>query len=193
MTPIEYFTENHQTIREAFDQTGGQVKQAWNILQGTLPEMADAMSFNSFKAYLPAFVAGFHAAMDQVKQVEQDSLTELEKARHELNVSQAEVVKQSKDLSLVKQELNIKQGELETAKAELDRVKQELNNQGPNEIKQDGQEAPKTVDGWSVQFSGGYYRAFRKINGQVKGVYLGKRIDLEAARAKVRAKEKEIR
>ncbi len=41
---------------------------------------------------------------------------------------------------------------------------------------------------WNIVESGGYYRAFRNINGKNQGVYIGKKFTPEIAREKIKAK-----
>ncbi len=45
---------------------------------------------------------------------------------------------------------------------------------------------PKTLAGWSIQKSGGYYRAFRRVGGKIHGIHLG--VTLEGAEQKINAK-----
>ncbi len=49
-------------------------------------------------------------------------------------------------------------------------------------------EAPANIDGWNVVKSGGYFRLFRKIGGRTQGIYLGKKVDEDVARKKIRKK-----
>jgi hypothetical protein len=46
----------------------------------------------------------------------------------------------------------------------------------------------KKIGKWNVVKSGAYYRAFRRIDGELKCIYLGK--DLRGAAQKIKAKEK---
>jgi len=68
---------------------------------------------------------------------------------------------------------------------EIERLKKELAGSaapaGP---------AAKKIGEWNVVKSGGYYRAFRRIDGRLHGVYLGK--SLRGAAQKIKAKEAEI-
>jgi hypothetical protein len=50
----------------------------------------------------------------------------------------------------------------------------------------------KTIDGWNLQQSGGYWRAFRRIAGKMQSVYIGKTIDIQSARQKIAKKEKAL-
>lgn len=64
------------------------------------------------------------------------------------------------------------------------KVKHKLNNP----VKQKTVKQDFKVSGWSIQKSGGYYRAFKKIDGKLRGVYLGK--SLENAEQKIMEKMK---
>lgn len=46
------------------------------------------------------------------------------------------------------------------------------------------------IVGWNVQESLGYYRAFRKVGGKMKAVYLGKNLD--GAEQKIMAKQEQL-
>jgi len=57
----------------------------------------------------------------------------------------------------------------------------------------DKPEWPK-IEGWKVQRSpDGYFRAHRRIGAKMVSCYLGKRLDLEASRKKLLAKEAAVR
>jgi hypothetical protein len=45
----------------------------------------------------------------------------------------------------------------------------------------------KNIAGWTVAKSGGYFRAFKKMGGKMKAVYLGKSLD--GAEQKIMAKQ----
>ena len=141
-------------------------------------------------------------------QVETISL-ELKMKKQEKNklIEELSLVKQKKT-KMIKDELNrIKQIEinanatkqenavLKEKLLKMDRIKKELNKE-LNKVKQEllvkqkdkQQETSKgiNIDGWSVQKSGGYYRMFKKINGKVHGIYLGKYLDQEKARKRIK-------
>ena len=81
--------------------------------------------------------------------------------------------------------------ELTSTKQELDKVTQERDNlqnmynqlynndrldkviQNPDDL----QKLDKNIQGWSIQFSKGYYRGFRKFGRKLVSVYLGKNLD----------------
>ena len=74
--------------------------------------------------------------------------------------------------------------QLKAVKQESDQLKEEL-------AKYEKPSKGMRVGKWTVHKSGGYYRAFRKKNGRMFGVYLGKKLDRKAARDKIKAKIKE--
>ena len=47
------------------------------------------------------------------------------------------------------------------------------------------QNAPKQIKGWGVQLKGKYYRLFKKINGKVKWIHVGRTWDSELAESKI--------
>ena len=52
---------------------------------------------------------------------------------------------------------------------------------------------PRRLAGWSInQHALGYWRAFRKVEGKSRCVYLGTKLDLETAREKLHAKNAEL-
>lgn len=54
-------------------------------------------------------------------------------------------------------------------------------------------EGPKRIRGWSIQLSGGYYRAHRKMEGKLRSVHIGKTLDVKKATKKIKAKEQEFK
>jgi len=70
------------------------------------------------------------------------------------------------------------------------RIKQiESNEQAIKQIKQTvKQKGLNNVGKWNIVESGGYYRAFRNINGKNIGIYIGREFTEENAREKITAK-----
>ena len=56
-TPISYLIEHKDIILEAYHQNHSSPKAAWKRLQRDLPDLIGAMKFNTFKQYVPVFVA----------------------------------------------------------------------------------------------------------------------------------------
>jgi len=71
-------------------------------------------------------------------------------------------------------------------KAELDKVKIKLSrlvkSQDSNRVED---RVIKRINGWGVQFKYPYYRIFKKINGKVKWIYIGKKFSNELALSKI--------
>jgi len=52
--------------------------------------------------------------------------------------------------------------------------------------------AAQNIDGWTVQHSGGYFRLFKRINGKLHGVHVGRVLDEDVARRKIQLKEEQL-
>ena len=63
---------------------------------------------------------------------------------------------------------------------EIDRIKKFFEDDAPVD-------PPCKIGDWNIVKSGGYYRAFRRVNGKVRGIHLGK--NLKGAKRKIRAEE----
>jgi len=98
------------------------------------------------------------------------------KVKHEIHL----------DLTEVRQRLIKISTEKSTIKAELDKIKSKLSklvkSQDTNII---GDSVPKRINGWGVQFKYPYYRIFKKINGKVKWIYIGKKFSTELVLSKI--------
>lgn len=84
-------------------------------------------------------------------------------------------------------ELDICKQQLEQAHRQIAELKAELKSHTLR-----NRTTPHVIDGWSIQFSGGYYRMFRRINGKLHGIYLGKKLDEELAREKIKRKMEDL-
>lgn len=139
---------------------------AWlNLSKVALPEIAEVMDFQTFKNY-SEIVRGLNEKVPFLYVM--DRLAELEQVKKELC-----------ELQLINKQLNTASAQQETKKT-TDQEHDTLNIDKQKMI----------IAGWSVQESRGYFRAFRRIDGKMKGVYLGK--TLEDAEQKIRSKEKKI-
>ncbi|KPA15976.1 hypothetical protein MHK_003817, partial [Candidatus Magnetomorum sp. HK-1] len=116
----------------------------------------------------------------EVKQVKQKNI----EIREELMKSHNVTTKLEKELNKVKQD----------NKKLLSKVKQSGKQLVENSIKVKQKEKSKkiNIDGWSVQKSGGYFRMFKKINGQVHGIYIGKNLDKKIAQKKIKLFNKKL-
>lgn len=182
MTAIEFIVEHLGAILAAYQETESN-KTAWERLKGIIPEIEQAMSFETFRKYSSILLV-LNAKLNIPYLLESlDELNMVKQLNTELN----------KQIEL-NTELN-SNAELNTVKQELDAVKHELNklnSQGLNiQVKQEAVKHGLNIGGWSVQESGGYFRAFKKVGGKMYAVYLGKNLD--DAETKIRTKEAAIR
>jgi chromosome segregation ATPase len=134
--------------------------------------------------------------LDQVKQELANSQSELYRVKQELEevkqkLDKSEEVSQER-LDKVIQSEQVRQ-ELANADGlymvkQIDEVSQKLNKHNPgSKVKQ-----RLAISGWSIQQDRqGYYRAFKKIGGKLRAVYLGR--SLEGAEDRIRAKEAAVR
>ena len=55
--PILFILDHQEEIKPVHDRTGQRSKQTWNHLKKSLPELQQAMKFNTFKQYLSVITA----------------------------------------------------------------------------------------------------------------------------------------
>jgi predicted nuclease with TOPRIM domain len=198
MKPAEILTIHRARVQELYTETGSWAK-VYEMLSKSLPEIA-GMSQATFKQYAPILIELNKQLNKQGLNTGLNNSAELNTVKHEL-----EQVKQ--ELSIL-QELNTELNkELElnnSVKHELNEVKQQLNNQirlNSELNKEQGLNMPvkqetvkqklNNIAGWNIQESGGYFRAFKKMGGKMKAVYLGKNLD--DAETKIQAKERQLK
>jgi hypothetical protein len=131
----------------------------------------------------------YHACLKELDKVKEDlnrKCLELdaEKAENQRLVNQLNKVKQQQDTVSDLSPLMVKLSQMETELAQLRALF--------SPVKEDRRTDGKTVDGWNVVCSGGYYRAFRRIKGKMQSVYIGKTFDIQKARQRIADKEKEL-
>ena len=80
----------------------------------------------------------------------------------------------------------VKFGEvMEEKEAQLDKVRQEADSLKKESASLQKETAPKRFRGWGVQLNKGYYRLFKKIDGKVRWIYIGKKWNQSIADEKV--------
>ncbi len=199
--PFQYMVEHRKIIIEILDQSST-LKNAWNMLVENLPEIGEVTKFNTFKGY----VRILKAIDGQLSELTRDNISlmqELGKVRQEKKVLKERLgkVRQENDkfeekLTKVKKKLNSIAGK-QNGTAALDNSDVEASSSyGKMDTFADKSVAlpdhekkciPKRVDGWGVQLRGQYYRMFKKINGKVKWLHIGKKWNTETAREKIRS------
>ncbi|ETR68039.1 MAG: hypothetical protein OMM_10939 [Candidatus Magnetoglobus multicellularis str. Araruama] len=89
------------------------------------------------------------------------------------------------ELSKLRQEISKKNDELITFQAELLKVKKEIPNL---------RQKSKNIDGWTVRLtSKGYYNLCKSFNGKVESIYIGKTLDEQKVRLKIKEKMSNLR
>lgn len=161
-TPIHFLVEHQYEILSAFAASQEKPKKTWSLLLEILPELSNAMQFNTFKQYVRVF-AVFSGELDKIRQ----------------------------DLSTVKQKLDKTKAQNHSLLEELAKVRQ-LEN-GREKVAQKFDKHPKRISGWSVQRSkDGYLRCYRKIEGRVYSIYIGKHFQAEKTQKRIMEKEKSL-
>lgn len=167
--PLSFLIDNRDAVVAVYSQSERKPKKTWSSLKQTLPELVQAMSFNTFKQYLPVF-AGVAHELDKVIQSRNVILRELKKT----NQRKMELERQ-----------------VQALKKKLDRVIQRT--KVSSLVMQGCQREPKRIAGWNVQRSKeGYYRCYRKIQNRVHAIYIGKALDVNKAKKRIAEKERTL-
>ena len=185
------------------------VKQYGRIILEVKQRLAKDDKLNTVSQNLEAVKQELNIKREELAKV----IQELDQVKQELANSQSELYRVKQELEEVKQKLD-KSEELNTVSQErldkviqseqvrqdlanadglymvkqIDEVSQKLNKHNPgSKVKQ-----RLAISGWSIQQDRhGYFRAFRKIGGKLKAIYLGKSLD--GAEERIRAKEAAVR
>jgi hypothetical protein len=78
--------------------------------------------------------------------------------------------------------------ELEQAQSRIQELENRLRKYEPKPG-----DRPHTIDGWNVVKSGGYFRLFKKFKGKTQGIYIGKKLDEDVARKKIKLKTRDLK
>jgi len=201
-SPLSFLVEHENTILAAYGQNNAKPKDTWASLDKELPQLSQAMTFNTFKQYVSVF-AFVKTELDKVRQNEvviEVSKLKNEKKRLEQQLRDAsqklDKVRQNrdeimKDLAETLEQKARLEAESTQSSAGLDKVRQ--NKPVQSRVRQKLDNKPKRICGWSVQHSkDGYYRCYRKIGKRLHSVYLGKQLDVKKAENLINAKEKSL-
>ncbi len=213
--PFQYMVEHRKIIMETLDQSST-LKNAWEVLVERLPEIGVITKFNTYKGYvrilkiIDAQLSELNSENTTLKQELGKVRQEKEALEARLGRVRQEKECVEKRLGKVRQKNDDTEKELAKIKEELNSIANQQNgaavlksfvvnmpaDQGkidpyvemPIELSEYEKEGciPKRVDGWGVQLRGKYYRIFKKINGKVKWIHIGKQWNIEIAREKIR-------
>jgi len=201
-SPISFLVQHENTILTAYNENNGKPRNTWSRLEKDLPELAQAMTFNTFKQYVSVF-AFVKSRLDEVRQREVTQKTgnlksEKEELKQELRIAMKRLDKVKQNRAEILKQLEETLKKKTRLEAELNKRNIELNDvrqikQSKSQVKQKSDDRPKRIAGWSVQHSkDGYYRCYRKISKRVYSVYLGKVLDVKEAENRISAKEKSL-
>lgn len=172
--PFQFMIENRKMIIDII-QESPTLSKGWELLSVKLPEITQVTKFNTFKGYVRIL-----KVIDSIINKKEILEVELGKVRQDLG-------KNLQELSVVKQEKDFLEIELGKVRQELSVHKTGIPNQLPNSLhKSNDKPVPKHVDGWGVQLKGNYYRLFKKIDGKLKWIHIGRRWDLKLAIEKIK-------
>ncbi len=185
-TPILFMVKHRNEILDAFDKNQEKPKKTWSSLLEVLPELSNTMRFNTFKQYVKVFASSSY----ELNKVRQDLATVKQRLDKTKN-RQAELDRVNQDLAEVTQKLDTVNNKNQALLAELIKVRQL--GKVRERVIQRLDKHPKRISGWSVQKSkDGYFRCYRKIEGRVHCVYIGKDFNVEKAQKRIFEKENSL-
>ncbi len=185
-TPIHFMVEHQNEILDVFTRNQEKPKKTWSSLLEILPEISDTMQFNTFKQYVRVF-AVFSFELDKVRQ----GLSAVKQKLDKTKSHQVELDKVRQGMAKVTHELDKTKSQNYILLEELDKVRQSEKDR--ERVTQRFDKHPKRISGWSVQRSkDGYFRCYRKIEGRVHCVYIGKKFNAEKAQERIMKKEKSL-
>ncbi|KPA11481.1 hypothetical protein MHK_008312 [Candidatus Magnetomorum sp. HK-1] len=169
-SPLGYMMENREKIIETVEKSQS-FHEAWEILIKKLPEMEEITKFNTFRGYMKTL-----RIVDK-KLKEQEKLKEKLEKYEKANVQ----LVQEKESML----LELKKLDSENKLLKKDRIERATEIKKIKEERPIKNEIPRQIEGWGVQLKGPYYRLFKKINGKVKWLHIGKKWDNDLALNKI--------
>jgi len=162
--PFQFMIENRKVIIDVIEKESS-LPKAWELLLEKLPQIQQVTKFNTFKGYARILRVVDH---------------ELEKSEQRLGKVRQDRLRLEKELGKVREERD-------KVQQQLDRAKEQLPNLLPNlKDKSNDHDVPKRIDGWGVQLKGNYYRLFKKIDGKVKWIHIGRKWDFDFAQEKIK-------
>ncbi|CAK0775976.1 hypothetical protein CCP3SC15_530005 [Gammaproteobacteria bacterium] len=162
-TVTEVLLDHLPVVREAIKVTGSPTT-AYERLKSTVPAIA-AISLASFRAVAPVIVE----TVQRLNKVKEPVKQEIDNLKEKMAIANSEVMQI--------------RGALAAVTEERDALIQELERLT---VSQQNVEPPKTFEGWTVHTDEkGYTRLHKKVNGKVRGVYIGRHWDENKARERI--------
>ncbi|MDM8515601.1 hypothetical protein QUF76_05325 [Desulfobacterales bacterium HSG16] len=199
--PFQYMVEHRKIIIEILDQSST-LKNAWNMVVERLPAIGEVTKFNTFKGYvrilkvidgqlseLTSENISIRKELGKVRQENEVLKERLGKVRYKSDKFEEELTKAKKELNGIASKQNAT-AELNNSAVEVSSDHEKVDTFADQSAALSDHEkkcVPKRVDGWGVQLRGQYYRMFKKINGKVKWIHIGKKWNNKTAREKIRS------
>jgi chromosome segregation ATPase len=177
--------EHQSEILEAYEQHQTSFKKTWEALRESLPQLGQAMTFATFKQYLAVYVALFRELQSEHTQ--------------QLSNPEQENLRLMKECSQLKEKALLKDDEMKREHSQLSGLSQKVDQLSDdlgvlrlkvNKLETSPFKPQKTgrnIAGWTVRLtSKGYYHLCKSFGGSVKSIYLGKVLDEQKARQKIK-------
>ena len=119
--------------------------------------------------------------LDKVRYKKESLEFELDKVRQ---IMEKNKIKSERINAKFEEELGKVREENKSIIIKLDKVREEKN--AHLEKKSNKIESPNRIEGWGIQFKGNYYRLFKKLNGKVKWIHIGRKWDTDLAKRKIK-------
>lgn len=148
-----------QDVLAAFKDADGNTRASYDILAGSIADVG-AMAWNTFRTRSPVVVAAWEAGNSH----QSETVRDLEQT---IVILQEDLTAARSDMGKIQSQIQADTGETMSGQIQADTI-------------------PKTLEGWSInQHHRGYWRAFRKVKGKSRCVYLGSKFDAIAAQQKL--------
>ena len=168
IAPLDFMIANRQVIIKSVDKTQS-LQFAWELLLKELPKIEEVIKFNTFKSNIKATLL-INKELEE-KEFLKKELQQYKNANKKLNNDKESLLKQ---LKIISSEKNLLEENAINNKKQVNKDKS-----------RNRQEAPQQFEGWGVQLKEPYYRLFKKINGKVKWIHIGRKWDQELAHTKI--------
>lgn len=181
---IDKIMDENDEIRQEKEDikvTLGKVRQEKEKLEIELGKVRHNLNANLQKLLkLEESNEAFEEKLGKVRQEGENLKIELGKVRQESNANL-----QKKDK--IEKEKECLEKKLYEVSQKVSNPKKEIPNFLSNPKKKSNYTiVPNRVDGWGVQLRGDYYRLFKKIDGKVKWIHVGKKWDIDLAKRKIK-------
>ena len=154
MTPTEFLIQHRESIMGIYTVPAA----TWNKVKFELPEIETIMTYNTFKTLIRPVVETCRFLSNELTSSKQE-LDKVTQERDNLQNMYNQLYNNDRLDKVIQNPDNLQK---------LDKV-----IQNPDDL----QKSDKNIQGWSIQFSKGYYRGFRKFGRKLVSVYLGKNLD----------------